>query len=611
MSLNQKPGKKVRKIVLLFVIFYVIFGLISAFFLQKALRNTQKVIGAAQLQDLDATKAYILDAKRDFKNAQRALFVFTPVRIVPIFGWYIADVQRFANAATHGLTAAESLAEAVTPYADILGLKGQGTFLGGTAQERLALAIQTVAKAAPQLDKIGSDLGKARDQVADVATWRYPNFLPGKPGEKIQTAKGLLNELDALIVEAKPLIEVMPQIMGQDDPKRYLILFQNDAELRPTGGFITAAGYFTVKKGLIESEGSSDIYQLDDTLSKSIPAPAPIIQYLPNVPNLNLRDSNLSADYQVSMQQFEELYKNTAGNQDIDGIIALDTQFVLAMIDTLGPIKAYDTEFTTEKVDACDCPQIIYELERYADQPVAFEKGDRKGILGILMQEMMTMTFNAPKSKWPNLINAMLESLEKKHILLYFRDSKIQDAATKINFAGRIYTYDDDYLHINETNFAGAKSNLYIQQKVKQEIKKGEDNKIVKKVTIEYKYPRRGDNCSLERKGGLCLAGLYRDWIRVYVPKGSTLTKSSGLEQGLTASQDLEKTVFEGFFTIRPQGAAKIEFEYEIPQKVDGDFKLLIQKQPGTPSHIYEIDAFGKKQKPFALDGDKELIVKI
>src|SRR3989344_7435825 len=99
--------------------------------------------------------------------------------------------------------------------------------------------------------------------------------------------------------------------MGLDDEKRYLILFQNDAELRPTGGFITAYGYFKVKNGLIESEGSSDIYKLDDSLTKRIPAPNIILKYLPNVPNLNLRDSNLSPDYLVSMKQFEELYQNT------------------------------------------------------------------------------------------------------------------------------------------------------------------------------------------------------------------------------------------------------------------------------------------------------------
>ena len=39
------------------------------------------------------------------------------------------------------------------------------------------------------------------------------------------------------------------------------------------------------------------------------------------------------------------------------------------------------------------------------------------------------------------------------------------------------------------------------------------------------------------------IAGIYRDWIRIYVPVGSKLIKSQGLEQPLTESQDLGKTI--------------------------------------------------------------------
>jgi len=196
-------------------------------------------------------------------------------------------------------------------------------------------------------------------------------------------------------------------------------------------------------------------------------------------------------------------------------------------------------------------------------------------------------------------------------VLLYIFDEKAQNAASEFGIAGTLKEYDGDYLHINETNFAGAKSNLYIQEKVKQTVKKDKDGNLNKKVTIEYKYPRRGDNCSLERKGGLCLAGIYRDWIRIYVSKGSKLIKASGTEVALTATEDLGKTVFEGFFTIRPEGTAKIELEYTAPVKVNGQYKLLIQKQPGVKGHTYEVEAFGKKQKSFPLDTDKELIFKL
>ena len=579
--------------------------------MKKAISDLHKLAASAKTQDLTAVKSGVRAARADFGSAQKALIVFTPFRIIPLFGWYIADLERGISAAISGLNAAENTVDAIIPYADVLGLKGGGNFLGGTAQERLNLAVETLAKITPQLDQISKNLTEARKNVDKIAAWRYPNFLPGQPKNKINTAKVTIDNIDTFVAQARPLIEVLPQIMGHDGQKKYLILFQNDAELRPTGGFITAYAYLTINKGDIQSTGSSDIYKLDDTLTKKFPAPSPITKYLANVYSFNIRDSNLYPDYLASMKQFETLYKASSAPQDIDGILAIDTKFVLSMIKVLGPIQASGMQFTTDNQEECACPQIIYHLEKFADEPVAFEKGnDRKGILSVLMQQMLSMVFSAPQSSWPQILSNVLSSFSQKHILLYFKDVHAQSAIEKVNFAGRMYDYDGDYFFLDETNFGGAKSNLYINEQIKQVITKNKNGQINKKITIEYKYPRRADNCSLERKSGLCLAGIYRDWIRIYAPIGSTLVKSSGLEQNFTASEDLGKTVFEGFFTLRPEGVAKIELEYTSKINLSPDYKLLIQKQPGIPNFPYTLEVFGKKIKTFELDGDKELIVK-
>lgn len=598
---------RLRKILKIFILLSIILLILTAFFAYRASRNVKNASEAIKNQDLDSAKSHLKGAKRNLQISQKTLLPFTPLRVIPLFGWYIGDLQRGVSAAVFGLDSALTLADAVTPYADVLGLKGQGNFLGGTAQERLAKAVETLSKVTPQIDEVGIGLEKARNETDKIAGWRYPNFLPG--AGKVKLLKSTVAELESFVVEAKPLLVVLPQIMGETKEKKYLVLFQNDKELRSTGGFITAYAVFRVEKGVIAAEGSEDIYKLDDTLTKKIPAPAPIVKYLPNVPTLNIRDSNLAPDYYDSMNQFYDLYNFTQQKQKIDGIIALDTHFVLKMLEVLGPIEANDQKFTTDQVKECECPQIIYELEKHADQPVGFEKTERKGIIGALMLAMMDKAFNAPKSTWPILLGATMESLRQKHLLLYFNEQETQQAAERLNFAGRLHEYDGDYFHINETNFAGAKSNLYVQEKVKQTVKKGKDDQIIKTVTIEYKYPRKMDNCSLERKGGLCLAGIYRDWLRIYVPKGSQITKSEGAE--FAATEQYGKTVFDTFFELRPEGALKIELEYTLPIKVDGEYKLLIQKQPGTQGHNYEIEAFGKKQRGFPLETDKELVVKI
>src|SRR3989344_3699089 len=191
-----------RRIILTILLLIVILsslGIRAVFAFKKAVETTNKAVGAAKLQDLDATKAYLKDAKGQFQSAKKSMVVFTPLRIVPFLGWYVADIQRGVDGAIYGLEAASTFTEAITPYADVLGLSGQGTFLGGTAQERLAKAIETLAKVTPQIDQVGQKLATAKTQLDQIQSWRYPNFLPGKPGAKIEAAKSTVSQLESFI----------------------------------------------------------------------------------------------------------------------------------------------------------------------------------------------------------------------------------------------------------------------------------------------------------------------------------------------------------------------------------------------------------------------------
>ena len=83
-----------------------------------------------------------------------------------------------------------------------------------------------------------------------------------------------------LVVNGKPLLKIAPYLLGSEESRTYLILFQNDKELRPTGGFLTAYSIAKVEKGKFEPVLSSDIYSLDDAYYPTEKAPEPIVKYL-------------------------------------------------------------------------------------------------------------------------------------------------------------------------------------------------------------------------------------------------------------------------------------------------------------------------------------------
>jgi hypothetical protein len=410
----------------------------------------------------------------------------------------------------------------------------------------------------------------------------------------------------------QPIIKLLPDLLGNPDPKKYLIMFQNDAELRPTGGFLTAYATMKITKGKIEPGISEDIYTLDAGFKRKVPAPEPILKYLPLVYNWNLRDMNLSPDFKDSMDTFTGYMKESSAAPEFDALIAIDTEVPVRILKVLGPIgvPGFGGKFTADIDPRCDCPQVIYELENIITRPTYEIREGRKSILGPLMNSMLANMMGSPKAKWAEFFNIFTESIREKHLLMYFKDPNKQNAVEVLGAAGRINDYLGDYLHINDTNFAGAKSNMFINQEVEQVISIGDDGSITKKLTLTYKNPRPGDNCNLEA-GKLCLNGLLRDWQRIYVPKGSVLKAARGYELDMTTTEDFGKTVFEGFFTLSPQSVKKLEVEYTVPAgTISGDeYKLLIQKQPGTKDIKTTIQLGSTKSKVYNLDSDQEIIL--
>jgi hypothetical protein len=226
------------------------------------------------------------------------------------------------------------------------------------------------------------------------------------------------------------------------------------------------------------------------------------------------------------------------------------------------------------------------------------------------MNSMLANMMGSPKAKWAEFFNIFTQSIKEKHLLMYFKDENKQNAVEVLGAAGRINDYLGDYLHINDTNFAGAKSNMFVTQEVDTLVSVNGDGSLTKKLTLTYKNPRKGDNCNLEA-GLLCLNGILRNWQRIYVPKGSVLKNTAGYELDVTTTEDLGKTVFEGFFTLSPESVKKLEVEYTVPSGVvNGDnYNVLIQKQPGTKSIKTTIQLGSAKPKTYNLNSDQEIIM--
>lgn len=629
-SMSQTNHKKFytfffKKKLGLVLLFFIILGIISFFTIilpaqrtyssaKQTYAQAKNAWAAIKNQNIALAGEEITKTQVSLQKTKKELQAFSYIRFIPLANNYYNDAEHLMNAGSHGLDAASIIVESVEPYADVLGLKGEGSFVMGSAEQRIQTAILTMGKITPRIDDVAESLLLAQKEIDAVDPNHYPSFFGGdKIKKQLIELQTITDAGVAFVDESRPLIKVLPSLLGETKEKKYLIIFQNDKELRPTGGFITAYAVFRIDKGIIHVDKSDDIYTLDNSIRKTTPIPAAIKKYLPKVTTFNLRDSNISPDFVESMKIFESMYANAAGKSDVDGIIALDTNVLVSVIKILDDeVAAGGITFNTKIDKRCDCPQVIYVLEDNISRPVNYVKTGRKDLLGVLLYAIMEKALkSSPKLYWGPLFQDVVTQANEKHVLFYLYDKNAQKGLEALNVTGKIKPFEGDYFHINEANLGGAKSNLFVKEAVTQNYEIAGDGTITKTVTIDYKNPHAPSDCDLER-GGLCLNAILRDWLRIYVPEGSTIVKSQGSEVKMTDYKELGKTVFDGFLTVRPQGSATFTITYTLPFKLKSGSSLpvLIQKQPGTYDNEYTIQVNGKTVQKFPLTSDKKITIK-
>ncbi len=605
-----------RKIFVIISIIFLAFGYLLVYqpYIRIRAKARMVIVDAREMKKVFAKNDIDLVEKKlnglvgkyhDFEKEAKSVYW---AKFIP----YVSDFKNSVEAGNYLLKAAQESVVAIKPYADLIGFKkGEVSFVERSAEDRLQTAILTLDKVLTKVDVISEDIAQAEVRINTISPQRYPEKL-GKTEirNKIINVKAQFEGLSSLFVDAKPLLKSIPQLFGKDKEKTYLLLFQNTYEQRATGGFLTAYAIFKVRNGKMKIERSEDIYSLDDTISHPA-APREIITYHKGVAVFNIRDSNLSPDLPTSVDLFNSLYLKSNRKVAYDGIITIDPKILIDMLTIFGDTEADGITFSAKTDKRCDCPQVIYTLFDLVDRPVNYVKANRKGILGDLMYQLFYKAIGfSPSKYWGTLAQQMFSNLQQKHILLYFTEPELQKSIEKLNFAGRVRDYKGDYLNVTNVNFAGAKSNLFVTVNYLSKTKTNDSGLISRELEVDYRNPYPHSDCSLER-GGLCLNATLRDWVRIYVPKGSKLVSFVGSSKKVQTYDELGKTVFEGYLEVTPLGQAKIKVKYTLPKNISGSgYNLLFQKQPGTDNQKLRVEVDGRTQFNGILDTDQEVRVK-
>lgn len=402
------------------------------------------------------------------------------------------------------------------------------------------------------------------------------------------------------------IIDVLPKLLGFYEDRVYLVLFQNNMELRPGGGFIGSYAIAKLKKGKLLDFSIHDVYDADGQLKGHIEPPFAIRRHLPSV-HWYLRDSNFNVDFPKSASASSFFLKTETGT-NVDGVIAVDVSFVRLLLSVIGKVEVSDYK---ETVDA----ENLYLLtQKHAQENFFPGSNQKKDFLRSLFQAVQMRLSSDKSISYIALLEALVKGIKEKHLLFVFTNQSIQNVFTVNRMSSSLWDArekqkDDlnDFLGISEVNLGVNKANYFVTRKIKQEVTLTKDLAILEKLTIRYK------NNSEDK----ILGGDYKNYIRLILPLGTKLSEITidnapqsiikavtdpsvyegkrfvapvGLE--VEQTQENTKALF-GFLLTVPQGKeVTVVVSYELPKKelLNNQFyyNLWLFKQPGTDEYPYE-----------------------
>ena len=403
------------------------------------------------------------------------------------------------------------------------------------------------------------------------------------------------------------LAQMLPVILGYNEERNYVLLFQNNGELRPTGGFIGSVGELKLKGGKIESFTIQDVYEYDGRLRAHIEPHYIIRRYLQ--PHLYLRDSNFDPDFQKSASTSALLY-NLETEKKVDGVIAINFEAIRRLIEEVGPIELPAYKRTLDGKNTLDFLQTTIDDNFF---PGSTQKKD---VLTALFNQLILKLED--RNSLVKAARLFPKLMNEKNVIFAFNTSSIQSIFNTLGYGGTLEDKRDtgegrlnDFLAINEANIAVNKANINVTRLTEYAVTF--ENKI--KSRVSHALKNDGDK-------------EYRAYVRVFAPLGSKLT-SIGFDRekqniipavtdfkayerpgfkvpaGLEVDQNIEQRfqVFGFIVSVAPKSTKTIEVNYDngitLPSDAVIKYSLYLIKQPGTQKHPFTLSlSYGENFAP-------------
>lgn len=468
-----------------------------------------------------------------------------------------------------------------------------------------------------------------------------PNYIPaigsGSLKQKVTNAQQVTSEFPAISAQLKQTLGVLPQLLGSEGPTSYLVVYQNEKEMRASGGLLSAYGNLTIDKGeLGDNISAVDMWDLEGYVSWTLGIDAGYRNiYGQNAlmnsgcggTYLRAQDSGIYPDLYLTMDMFKDYYDianryNPTRYPNYNHIVILNTFFASDIISLVEPL---DVPGSPEPITAANAAKIIFG--ETASQPL--DPAIRKQFIGDVATALKDKFNELSANDFPRIIQLLIRTIQAKNIAFYSKDDKVQAYFDELGLSGRIeHNFAGDYFHLNEAQNCSLKANFYVRDSIIQDIVIGDGGSINKYVHInwinEKVYDKNEENIISASPNFR-----YRAWVRIFAPPGTKFTGSDGYEKSqwfywpqTYFDNKVEKEISDNviwfdhrrFSEAEPPKTHSLNVNYSLPDSIkysdELGYRMLLQKHPGKADEKYTINITYEGSittAEFTLDRDKVL----
>lgn len=384
--------------------------------------------------------------------------------------------------------------------------------------------------------------------------------------------------------------KLYPRLVHSQEPKTYLILLQNNTELRPGGGFIGNYGLVEFEAGKLKNITVDDIYTIDGQLKEEIEPPSQLKEKL-SIERFYLRDSNWNLDFNLNSQTASDFFKKETG-KDVQGVLAFDLTFMQKLLEKIGSVKVddYQEEITHEN---------LFERGEYYSEvgffPGSTQKRDFFGALARKLINNMVTSVNdnnlSNRISWFSFLETTLENLNTKHFMVSFDDPILSSFIKTKSWDNLLppQAFDPsseqsetkDFIALSEANIGANKVNRFLDREVSYEMTIGRDADLVGNLKITYRNNSQAETWP---------AGKYINYLRLYLPEQAELLSIKNGDITDVESAQTKKlgklTEISTNIEVPVKSTKEVIFSYRIHKNIDLEkapvYHLYVQKQPGT-----------------------------